>query len=114
MRRAFEQPDGLRAGPQGAHSREQYLELICAGGYPAALDYSAAQRRRWHRDCLHTVVQRDIVELDDVRRSDAIAPIVETVAALTGQDLNVASARVSSAGRNVAVATTLAGLEYRR
>lgn len=90
VRRAFERPDGLRAGPQGAHSREQYLELICAGGYPAALDYSAAERRRWHQDYLHTVVQRDIVELDDVRRSDAIAPILETVAALTGQELNVA------------------------
>ncbi|MYE67913.1 MAG: ATP-binding protein, partial [Acidimicrobiia bacterium] len=88
-RLAFEDPDALRAGPPGTHTRDQYLELICAGGYPATRDLSSAQRRRWHRDYVDTVTRRDIVELADIRRADAIAPVLSAVAALTGQELNI-------------------------
>ena len=89
-RLAFDQPDALRSGPAGSCTREQYLELICAGGYPGATGYTAAQRRRWYQDYLHTVVQRDIVELADIRRSDAIEKLLAAAAALTGQGLNTA------------------------
>ena len=87
---AFDDPEALRSGPRGASTRDEYLELVCAGGYPATLDLTAAQRRRWYRDYLRTVVQRDIVELADIRRTDAVAPVLATVAALSGQELNVA------------------------
>lgn len=49
-----------------------------------------AQQHRWYRDYLHTVAQRDIVEMGDIRRADAIVPMLETAAALSGQNLNVA------------------------
>ena len=88
-RLAFDDPGALRAGPTGAHTRDRYLELICAGGYPSTLDLSPTQRRRWYRDYLHTVIRRDIVELADIRRADAITPVLGTVAALTGQELNL-------------------------
>ena len=64
--------------------------MVCAGGYPATLSLTVAQRRRWYRDYLRTVVQRDIVDLADIRRADAVAPVLATVAALSGQELNVA------------------------
>ena len=89
IRMAFEEPEALRAGPAGAHGRDDYLELICAGGYPATRELTPAQRRRWYRDYLHTVTRRDIIELADIRRSDAIPPVLSAVAALTGQELNV-------------------------
>lgn len=90
VRMAFEHPDELRRGPAGVCTREQYLDLICAGGYPAITGYTAAQRRRWYQDYLHTVVQRDIVELADIRRSDSIEQLLAAAAALTGQGLNMA------------------------
>ena len=34
---AFDDPGALRAGPRGTRSRGQYFEMICAGGYPAAV-----------------------------------------------------------------------------
>ena len=90
VRLAFDDPTALRAGPTGVNTRDQYLELICAGGYPATTDFTESQRRRWYRDYLRTVIQRDIVELADIRRADAVAPVLSTAAALTGQELNVA------------------------
>ena len=90
VRLAFDHPESLRSGPAGVNTRDQYLELICAGGYPALTDFTARQRRGWYRNYLHTVIQRDIVELADIRRSDTVASVLSTVAALTGQELNVA------------------------
>ena len=100
---AFDDPEALRAGPRGTRSRGQYFEMICAGGYPAAVSLTRAQRRRWYRDYVRTVVQRDIVELADIRRADAVAPVLATVAALTGQELNVARL-ARGAGVNVRTA----------
>ena len=100
---AFDDPEALRAGPRGTPSRGQYLEMICAGGYPAAVSLTRAQRRRWYRDYVRTVVQRDIVELADIRRADAVVPVLATVAALTGQELNVARL-ARGAGVNVRTA----------
>ena len=100
---AFDDPGALRAGPRGTRSRGQYFEMICAGGYPAAVSLTRAQRRRWYRDYVRTVVQRDIVELADIRRADAVAPVLATVAALTGQELNVARL-ARGAGVNVRTA----------
>ena len=90
VRQAFDDPGALRDGPAGIYTREQYLDMVCAGGYPAVTDLTAARRRRWYRDYLHTVIQRDIVELADLRRAEAVAPVLATAAALTGQPLNTA------------------------
>ena len=87
---AFEHPEALRAGPVGLTTRHRYLEAICAGGYPAVTRLAPRHRRSWYRNYLRTVIRRDIVELADIRRADSIAPVLSTVAALTGQELNVA------------------------
>jgi hypothetical protein len=87
---AFEQPEVLRAGPPGLTTRDQYFKSICEGGYPALTNFTSRQRRGWYGNYLRTVVQRDIVELADIRRADSIAPVLSTAAALTGQELNVA------------------------
>ena len=87
---AFEQPEVLRTGPAGSTARDEYLESICEGGYPALINFTSRQRRGWYGNYLRTVVQRDIVELADIRRADSIAPVLSTAAALTGQELNVA------------------------
>ncbi len=87
---AFDQPEVIRTGPSGLTSRDQYLELICGGGYPAVINLTLRQRRGWYRDYLRTVIQRDIVELADIRRADAIVPVLTTLAALTGHPINVA------------------------
>ena len=90
VKTAFDAPQALRTGPRGSRTRSEYLETICAGGYPAAVGLTPAQRRRWHRDYVRTVVERDVVELADIRRAEAMVPALATVAALTGQELSMA------------------------
>lgn len=86
---AFGHPQAQRSGTMGITTRDQYLELICTGGYPAVTNLTVRQRRGWYGNYLRTVIQRDIVELADIRRAESIAPVLSTVAA-TGQELNVA------------------------
>lgn len=87
---AFEDPAALRAGPVGITTRDEYLEMICAGGYPAVTGFTARQREGWFANYLRTVIRRDIVELADIRRAESVARALSTVAALTGQQLNMA------------------------
>lgn len=102
---AFDDPDVLRNGPPGTHTRSQYLEKMCAGGYPATVGMTATQRRRWYRDYIRTVIQRDIVELADIRSADSVAAVLTTVAASTGQGLNM-SRMSRGAGVNVRTANS--------
>ena len=90
MSLAFDDPASLRAGPVGATTRDDYLEMICAGGYPAVAGFTARQREGWFGNYLSTVIRRDIVELADIRRTESVGRVLSTVAALTGQPLNVA------------------------
>lgn len=79
-------PDRLVAGEAAdvtppAVSRREYLERICAGGYPEPLGLPARLRTRWFASYVDTITQAlrgaapvKLVTLEDIRRdpSDAI------------------------------------------
>ena len=108
---AFNEPEALREGPWGVCTRDRYLEMICAGGYPATLGMTVPHRRRWYRDYLRTVTQRDIVELADIRRPQAVMRVLATAAALVGQEINMARL---ARGADVNVRTAQSYLDWLR
>ena len=67
--------------------RDEYLESICRGGFPAVQAISAKGRRRWFARFVETVLQREIEVASDIRRGDALAAMVRFLAATTGQEL---------------------------
>lgn len=70
--------------------RDDYLEMICAGGYPEALRLGPRARARWFEDYVETVVSRDIVALGDIRRAGVLGRLLRLAAARTAGEVNMA------------------------
>lgn len=83
--------DGRFGGPAVSSTRrDDYLEMICAGGYPEALRSNGPARARWFDDYAETVVSRDIVALGDIRRAALLSRLLRLAAANTAGEVNLA------------------------
>ncbi len=71
-------------------TRSDYLEMVCAGGYPEAAELNPSARRMWFESYAETVMSRDVAALADVRRADALRAVLQLAAARTSGELNVA------------------------
>lgn len=66
--------------------------MVLAGGFPIALARSTPElRRRWFRDLVRMVIERDVLEIRKVRQRDVLLQILRRLAAQTAQLLNPAA-----------------------
>ena len=70
--------------------RDDYLDMVCAGGYPEALRLGPRARARWFDSYVETVVGRDIVALGDIRRAALLPRLLRLAAASTATEVNIA------------------------
>ena len=85
--------DGAPAVPAaGLTSRDEYLTVLCRGGYPEVIGLPPDRRRRWFRGYVETVTQRDIAVLADVRRTAALPALLRWTAGMTSGHVNVSDA----------------------
>lgn len=71
-------------------TRADYVERIVAGGFPLVLARNAgADRNRWIDDYVAQSLERDAIELVQVRQRQALREIFQRLAGLTGQMLNL-------------------------
>ncbi|MDN5861640.1 MAG: ATP-binding protein [Pseudonocardia sp.] len=89
----LDEPEAVLDRRVSGTDRLGYAERVLAGGLPAALHRRPGRpRSRWFEGYVDLVVQRDLLELRDVRRSSVLPPFLRRLAAQTGQVLNVAAA----------------------
>lgn len=88
---AFRAPEALGDVRAAALTTDDYLERICAGGFPEAARLPAPSRRTWFRNYVRTVTQRDITELTGARRSGQLPHLLSLLAARTANELVVAN-----------------------
>lgn len=73
------------AGHRSPWTKRDYLDVICTGGFPQAVQVgSAASRRRWFTGYLRTVVSRDIADFAQPRHAQAIPRLAGMIAARHG------------------------------
>lgn len=84
-------PRSLVYADRPATDRAEYTRLILAGGYPIALNREDRDMHRWFDDYLDLVIQRDVLEIRNVRERRLLLQILRHLAAQTGQVLNVAN-----------------------
>lgn len=87
--RALNHPDRFTRHRGPTPSRDNYLEMICRGGFPEAQQLDLRQRRRWFIRYVETVIQREIAAAADIRRGEALSAMVRLLAANTSQELVV-------------------------
>lgn len=78
----------LREGfePGMVPGRRDYLEFLCRGGYPEAVGIGGDARRRFFRNYVRTVTQRDVPEISRVRHVEELPRILRLLAAATAQE----------------------------
>lgn len=78
--------------PTSTTTRDDYVARVCAGGMPLAVRRSQVSRARWFDDYVRQSVERDALELSQVRHRQALADLLGHIAAQTGQVLNITRA----------------------
>lgn len=79
------------ASNQNTYSRlgESLAEIICLGGYPAAITRSTAKRRSaWYRDYITTIIQRDVQDIASIQNLDILPKLLMLAASQTARLFN--------------------------
>ena len=85
--------------------RDAFVERAVRGGYPEAYGRAQRRRERWFDSYVESVITRDIRNLADIRRSDAIPSLLRLIAAQAanlfkaetmGNDMGISTKTVQS------------------
>lgn len=68
--------------------RADYMELVCAGGYPEPVQRRGRRRSAWYRNYVTTVVERMVAEVADIERLSLMPQVLAACAARTASELN--------------------------
>ncbi len=68
--------------------RKDYVDLILMGGYPEIRALPPRSRQRQYRNYIDAVVDRDVADVMEVRKPDALRFLIDQMAARTAQEIN--------------------------
>lgn len=92
-------PPSIIGAPIG---RDAFVARAVRGGYPEAVGREGRRRERWFESYLESVVMRDLRDLTDIRRSEAIPSLLRLVA---GQAANLFRAETMSKEMGISAKT---------
>ena len=67
--------------------RQEYVELVCAGGYPDAVTRSERGRERWFSNYLQRIVRRDATEVSRLQYLERLPVMLRLIAANNAGEL---------------------------
>jgi uncharacterized protein len=84
------QPDPMLADVSVAPiSRAQMIEALLCGGFPEIRQMPLRERQRQYRDVIDAMVERDVADIIQIRKPDALRRTIEQMAARSSQELNL-------------------------
>lgn len=70
---------------------ESLADIICTGGYLAAITRNTAKRRSaWYRDYITTIIQRDVKDISNIKNLDILPKLLSLAANQTARLFNAA------------------------
>ena len=76
----------------GGFDKAALVSLAFRGGYPEAVRLPGPrQRRRWHRDYVTSLLQRDLKDITNIRRADALNSLMGVLAAWSGKYMEISA-----------------------
>jgi predicted AAA+ superfamily ATPase len=74
------------------NTRSDYMEMLCRGGFPLALNAnSVSARRRWFENYIHQSLNRDVSSISRVHDLRGLEGVAKRLAKTTGSVLNIAN-----------------------
>lgn len=88
LHRAFDQEfkQGWRV-----YDRDDILETAFRGGFPEAITLEGRARRRWHRDYIEALLERDLKDIANIHRHDAMRDLVKVMAAWSSKFMDISA-----------------------
>ena len=71
--------------------RGQVIDLVLRGGFPETRLLPLRDRQEQYRDNIDTLVDRDVADIVNIRKTDALRRLIEQMAARTAKELNLAA-----------------------
>lgn len=91
----------VAAQPVSSTTRRAYIDRICAGGLPLALQRTGAARDRWFDNYITQTVERDATELSQIQQRQLLRALLNWMAGRTGQIAMISkAAEALGANRN--------------
>ena len=70
--------------------RDDYLGMVCVGGYPEVQQLAPSGRAEWFDSYVETVISRDILQIGGIRRAGLLGRLLRLAAAGTAGEVNIA------------------------
>ena len=75
---------------QATLHKTQYLELAFKGGYPEAIKCRTLHNTQtWHNDYIEAIIDRDLHDISNIKRSDALHQLVGILAAWSSKFMDI-------------------------
>lgn len=93
LKRAFAgklQNDQTRSH-QNHLNKYDYIRYALQGGYPEPRLLDARENRRWHQDYIAALIERDLKDIVNIRRTDSMYKLLEVLAAWSSKRMDIAA-----------------------
>ena len=74
-----------------SHDRDDLVEIAFRGGFPEAVKLGKDARRRWHRDYVSALLERDLIDIARIQRLDAMRELIRILAAWSSKLMDISS-----------------------
>lgn len=72
-------------------SRAEIIRLAFKGGFPEAIRFDERERALWHQDYLQSLLERDLKDILNIRRSGAMQELLPILAAWSSKFMDISS-----------------------
>lgn len=72
-------------------SRDDIIEIAMRGGYPEPLKFPNDERQLWHQNYVDTLLERDLKEIINIRRRDAMDNLMQVVSAWSTKPIDISA-----------------------
>lgn len=76
---------------KNTYDRKTMLEIAFRGGFPEVIKLGANERRKWHRDYMAALLERDLTDIARITRHQAMNELVNILAAWSGKFMDISA-----------------------
>lgn len=89
VKNAFKQKFNVSKSPDSTMAKDDYIRLALVGGYPEAISLPPKKATKWHRDYVSALVERDLKDIINIHRKDAMRLLLKTLASWSTKEMNI-------------------------
>lgn len=72
-------------------TKDDYIKIALRGGYPEALRAKEKEAKRWYKDYLNALIERDLKDIINIKRHDSMHKLLEVLAAWSSKFMDISA-----------------------